>query len=761
MNLSLLLIPAALAAGVSFALAPLASRLARRVGAMDQPGPRKLHGRPVPRLGGLAVVGAIVLVGGANYWIRWTSGLTLPTRFSLGIALGLVPVLGVSIWDDIRPLRAREKFIAHLLGAVIAVGFGISLAREVHLFGATIPLGLFAFPLSVVWMVGLTNAFNIVDGLDGLSAGLGLISSISLGGVFLLVGQPNMAAAVLVVAGALAGFLPYNLHPARMFLGDTGATAVGFCLAALAVSGGSTLSAGFAVLLPVFVLGLPIAETLISMARRFLKRLDEKSAGGVFEADRNHLHHRLLALGINHQRAVFILYGVGLLLACGAFISMFMTTLEAALFALALLMAGFIGVARLEYEEFAVLRNGAALHLYEAPVVKRSMFVVFVDLLIVALAVYGAVALKTDDWRLATFRTTAFSMVAVLAPITVVVFWRLNIYRGSWRLADAKDFVRACGAVALAALAGLAVHLVMAPDATPSLVSLFGIYALVALMLVTGSRASYQVLMALRRTKQPGTRALIYGAGRKGARAFRELTSDVNAALYPVAFLDDDPALAGKLVNGAPVAGSVRAIETAVRRFAARAVIVSSDKIAGPRLADVRARCERLGVTLLRIQINVEQFAADLARPAAAAELVPAAAGPAVADTSRVPVALAVITQLEKVFDSLPTRFQTVATPFEVGSPLRSAWPEAANQPCQACGAMALNRSHTRTGPERLRRKLTQKRPYRCQECGWRGWRDTATMPLVQRPIARSPAPTWASTDVILKGAIRPLLRSR
>ena len=163
----------------------------------------------------------------------------------------------------------------------------------------------------------------------------------------MLAGQTGMVGAALVLAGALGGFLPYNMYPARMFLGDTGAAGVGFCLAVYALKGGATLSAGFATLLPVFVLGLPIAETLISMARRLLRRLERQDGGGVFEADRNHMHHRLLALGIDHPRAVFILYGAGFLLASCALVSMFMTAREAALLILALLLAGFLGLRRL------------------------------------------------------------------------------------------------------------------------------------------------------------------------------------------------------------------------------------------------------------------------------------------------------------------------------------------------------------------------------------------------------------------------------
>src|SRR6185437_11616642 len=179
-------------------------------------------------------------------------------------------------------------------------------------------------------------------------------------------------------AGALVGFLPYNTHPARLFLGDTGATAIGFGLAAFALRGGSTLSTGFAALLPVFILGLPIADTLIAMLRRTLHRVEYRR-GGVFEADRNHIHHRLLALGIDHARAVLLLYGAGLLLAAAALFSVFVTARETALMVTALLLAGVVGIQRLGYDEFAFIRRGTVLRVYEIPAVKRGFFIVLVD----------------------------------------------------------------------------------------------------------------------------------------------------------------------------------------------------------------------------------------------------------------------------------------------------------------------------------------------------------------------------------------------
>jgi UDP-GlcNAc:undecaprenyl-phosphate GlcNAc-1-phosphate transferase len=351
-----LLLPLA-AAALAFGFTPLVARLAVVVGAIDMPGHRKIHDRPIPRLGGLAVVASIAVTWAGTVFM---TGRSIPTDLALGVGLGVLPILAISIADDIRPIKASWKLLAHILGSGIAVGCGVALAPEVHLLGVEVNIGILAVPVSMVWLVGVTNAFNIIDGLDGLSAGLALISSVTMAAVFAFVGQPLMACAALVLGGALAGFLPYNVHPARLFLGDSGATAIGFCLAAFALRGGSTLSSGFAALVPLFILGLPIADTIIAVARRTILRLESR-AGGVFVPDRNHIHHRLLALGLHHRQAVLILYMAGLAFAGIAFVSMFLQARHAALFIASILAAAFIGVHRLGYDEFAFIRRGTVL----------------------------------------------------------------------------------------------------------------------------------------------------------------------------------------------------------------------------------------------------------------------------------------------------------------------------------------------------------------------------------------------------------------
>jgi len=301
MRILLFALPGVAAAVLAWLLTPLARRLALRVGAVDRPSARKIHAVPTPRLGGAAVVASAALVLGV---VGTTTRLVQRESLWLGVGVGLLPILAVSILDDIKRLSAGWKFLGHLTGATVAVTLGVSLAPEVHLFGHTINIGVWAFPISILWLVGITNAFNLVDGLDGLSAGLALISAGSLIAVFVIAHQTQTAVAALILAGAILGFLPYNIHPASIFLGDTGATAIGFCLAALALRGGSTTSAGFATLLPVIVLGVPIADTLVSMLRRAMGRFAGRDSSHIFAADRSHLHHRLLDLGFDYRRAV-------------------------------------------------------------------------------------------------------------------------------------------------------------------------------------------------------------------------------------------------------------------------------------------------------------------------------------------------------------------------------------------------------------------------------------------------------------------------
>jgi UDP-GlcNAc:undecaprenyl-phosphate GlcNAc-1-phosphate transferase len=712
------------AATLAFAFTPLAARFAVSVGAIDMPGHRKIHDRPIPRLGGLAVVSSIA--------VTWTgvmlvTGRSIPRELGLGIGMGLLPILGISIADDIRPINAWFKLFAHLAGSAIAVAYGVSLAPEVHVFGVGVHIGAIAVPLSILWLVGVTNAFNIIDGLDGLSAGLALISSLSMAAVFALVGQPLMACAALVLAGALAGFLPYNMHPARLFLGDSGATAIGFCLAAFALRGGSTLSSGFAALVPVFILGLPIADTIIAMTRRTITRLESR-AGGVFVADRNHIHHRLLALGLHHRDAVLILYMAGLAFAGIAFVSMFLKARHAALFIASVLAAGVIGVHRLGYDEFAFIRRGTVLRVYEAPVFKKSMFVVFADLALVAVASYVAVGLKLDAWDGAAVATWAIDLAVTFGLLTTYVFWKSGLYRGSWRLAGVADLARVVRAVSVATVAGIVLHAWLWPESCP--LSVFLIYGFVSLLLFTSSRASYVLLLNSQlRASNSGKPVLVYGAGNRGVAAVRELFDNPDRGLRPIGFIDDNREKTGRLVRGLPVLGTSADLEQLIDNHDVEALLVATATLPDHALARARSACSAIGVTLLRLQVQLEPIFAV----AGAVERTADAA----------------------IIDSPPGRNVWQLTPVPPPQTShRSEWPSLlGSEPCEGCGGARLHRSHARNVFERLRKSRSLKRLYRCNDCGWRGW----LMPLETGMALQPPnEPEWWPGELDLEGSLQP-----
>jgi UDP-GlcNAc:undecaprenyl-phosphate GlcNAc-1-phosphate transferase len=534
-----------------------------------------------------------------------TGETLLPRRLLVALTLGLAPIFIASLIDDIRPLGPWTRLGAQVAGASIAVSGGFSLHEQIHLFGVAVPLGWLAIPLSMLWLVSITNAFNLVDGLDGLSAGLALISAVSL--MVIAAASRSVATVTVSVAmvGALVGFLPYNRYPARVFLGDCGATALGFCLGCLALTEGARLSSGMAVLVPLLVTGLPIAETFTSMLRRALGRWQRiNNSAGVLRPDMEHMHHRLLQLGLDQPRAVMLLWGAGFLMAAVGVGSLFVTHSTAAILLATLIVATGTAIARLGYDEFGVVRRGVALRFYEVPVLRLEIFRVFVDLAFVALAIYGAIVLKHDDWGIISHRVLAFELATVLPVTAVVIFSASNVYRSSWRHASLEDIARAGAAALTSVVVGFALcRLVFGAEVSPTLMVT---YALVLLLLVTGSRSSFKLLADLRRPSPGRSRRVgIYGAGVCGSMALRELHSSPSMAIQPVLFIDDDPRKLGKLVNGKRVVGGLGVLEAVIVRERLQGLIVASRLIPEDRVSEALEVCDRHGITLMRFQVDV------------------------------------------------------------------------------------------------------------------------------------------------------------
>ena len=342
---------------LSFVLTRYVRDLATQKGWLAAPGQeRHLHSRPLPRLGGVAIFLAFLVSVG----LAWLISLSYP---NLDLGLGVRPVLSIlvpglivfllGVYDDIHPVGPYVKFSVEAIAGSILFAFGLRILDLPVLFGHHHFPTFISFVLTILWVLAITNAFNLIDGLDGLAAGSALFSTLVVFVVALLGNTHLVSVLTIALAGAILGFLRYNFNPATIFLGDCGSLFIGFMLSALALRGAQKSPTIVAVAIPVVSFGLPILETTLSVLRRFI--------GGrpVFTADREHIHHKLLAQGFSHRQVVIVLYGVSALFAM---LSLFLLWPTGSTLGLVLLVLGtgiWLGVQRLGYLEFGELRRVA------------------------------------------------------------------------------------------------------------------------------------------------------------------------------------------------------------------------------------------------------------------------------------------------------------------------------------------------------------------------------------------------------------------
>lgn len=297
------------ALAVSFITTPYIKKLALKIGAIDVPkDERRVHDKPIPRLGGLAIYIAFAAV---------ILALVPYSPKMIGILAGATVIVILGVVDDIRPLPSKLKLLVQVAAAVILVASGVRVEWVTNPFDnvdGMAYLSYFSYPISIFWVVGVTNTLNLIDGLDGLAAGIASIASLSLLAVSVMNGHPVVVIYTAALAGAAIGFLPYNFNPAKIFMGDTGSTFLGFVLAAISIEGAIKGAATLAIAIPILALGLPIFDTTFAIIRRAV------NGKPIMEADRGHLHHRLLALGLSQRQVVFTLYAVSAFLGLGAIV---------------------------------------------------------------------------------------------------------------------------------------------------------------------------------------------------------------------------------------------------------------------------------------------------------------------------------------------------------------------------------------------------------------------------------------------------------
>lgn len=289
---------------VTYTTTPLVRKLAYRVGAIDIPkDERRMHSKPIPTMGGLAIFVAFAF--GILAFVDLDSTY-------VGLLIGALMIIILGIFDDIYDLKPYIKLLGQICAALVVCFSGVVI-EKITWFDQIIFFGNWAIPITVLWIVAVTNTINLIDGLDGLACGIVAISSFALLAVSLLsAGNPTVTVVAAVLAGACLGFLPYNLNPAKIFMGDAGAMLLGFILSVISIQGFFKVNAVVSFGIPFLVLGLPIVDTAFAIIRRLVKGQHP------FRADRKHLHHRLIDMGLNQKQSVSLLYAISALLAIAA-----------------------------------------------------------------------------------------------------------------------------------------------------------------------------------------------------------------------------------------------------------------------------------------------------------------------------------------------------------------------------------------------------------------------------------------------------------
>ncbi len=605
---------------------PWLRRLALWLQAVDEPEPRRVNETPMPRLGGLGiclgallgpVVAALVDPIAANLLVRtWPGWVALVAAALLVTAIGAI--------DDIRPVPAFVKLTFQIVVAVIVVFAGYTVHDVAIPFVGVVELGYLAVPFTLAWVIGVTNAINLVDGLDGLATGVALIASATLFAATAFLDRPDVALMCAALVGATAAFLRYNFHPASIFLGDSGSLFLGFALSVLAIAGGLKGTTTVALMVPFLALGLPLMDTILTIVRRMLRslRVGRRSPAedryaffwtgrmALFTADREHIHHKMLERGLSHRAAVMVLYGVCAALGALGFVSLLLTGAPLVLVVTSVALATFIALRRLGYQETRVLGRGLLLPLLERSG-HRFLLPVLGDLAFVGLAYYGAhwIGATAHNWQAQRAIMVRTAPVALI--ITLGVFSLGGTYRGDYRhpgLADVLRLVRTV-AVATAALwvGRWAFGLAARHDLSTAVINFYFLGTL-----AIGSRIAFRILEDLYLAEPDGRApALIYGAGRAGAVAVKEFLSNALLDLHPIGFVDDDPRLAGAYLDGLPVYGGLADLPRLIGDLGVGAIIIASNDIPQAHVEAVRSLCEAHSVRLSRFSMRVESVAAQ------------------------------------------------------------------------------------------------------------------------------------------------------
>ncbi len=594
---------------VSVGLTLAVRAFASRYGFVAKPKSDRWHKKPTAMLGGISI---------------FLTTITVSLLFAQPDTESLI-VLGSASWlflvgliDDIWHVKPYQKLFGQIIGVSMIVSGGLALSSINP--GSTnnflvLPWTNFQvinICITAFWLVGITNAINLLDNMDGLATGISAIAAIFLGLGFATGGQVHELILVSIFVGALLGFLVFNFNPASIFMGDCGSMFVGFFLAGsvlLTEAGGRSRGILLVLAVPVLILFVPIFDTtFVTILRKIWGR--KASQGG-----RDHTSHRLVALGLTERSAVLMLYGFA---GVAGLLSFLVRGLEitqgiavVGFFALVLTIIG-VYLAKVkvyaEQEEELALQNQAGFGFLLNLSYKRRVFEIFLDAFLIVLSYYcayvlqfGAFEQNDETWNL------FIKSLPILVVFKLFAFLAVGVYRGIWRYTSIGDFVTFSKGVTLGSILSLLVILLLYRFQNFSR-TVFILDALLLFFVLAGSRMAFRLFRQLIPSpiNAEGVKVLIYGAGDGGELVLRELHNNPEWNYTPVGFLDDDPLKKDKVIHGLPVFGGNGSLLQICEKNEIQEVLISSRKVSPHRIKEIREVCLTADISLKRALLRIE-----------------------------------------------------------------------------------------------------------------------------------------------------------
>lgn len=609
MKWSYFFLPFALGCVFALVLTPLTKRLARKTGMVAIPKDNRWHRRETPLLGGVSIFCSMMA---AWFLGAWVSGLAAFPDAYLLLLLCAGGIFALGLADDILNMDPQHKLAGQIIITSLLLFFGFRLDwtqyQTINLF------------FSILWIVGITNAFNLLDNMDGLSSGVAFIS-----GAFLLVfcffdGNPGPLDQPFYLTlgaflGAILGFLVFNFNPASIFMGDAGSLFMGFTLACLTISGSSRHTGGTGffnlasiISIPVLILFIPILDTgFVSIMRKLFRR--RISQGG-----RDHSSHRLVAIGFSEKKAVLILYAFSVTSGLMALLINRLTAGTAIVIVilyLLFILFFWIYLARVKvYSEKPIIdyegARGITTILLQITY-RRRVFEVLLDLVLITVAYYTGYLLRFEGTIGPNFDFFLNSLPVVIA-CQVLFFYIFGVYRGVWEDTSIRDLIVYGKAITAGTVVPILILLFMYRFHSFSR-AVFVIYWGLMILMVSLSRLSFRLLdEGIRKGNRVGNRVLVYGAGLGGQMTMREIETNKGLEMILAGFMDDNPSLKKRKIRGYPVFGGMADLREVIEKRQIKEIIISFREKSAEKKTEIRNLCNDMGidVKIKEMKLHIE-----------------------------------------------------------------------------------------------------------------------------------------------------------